>query len=103
MDLTGKQRRALKGLGHRLKPLVMVGRQGKSEALIQELDACLLAHELVKVKVLEGCPVARDELGAALAEATGGALVQKLGRTLLLYRPHPEDPAIELPAAETRP
>ena len=98
MDLTGKQKRFLRALGHGIKPIVTVGKQGLTEDLVRELDQCLLAHELVKVKLLEACPVPRQEAGPLLSEATASALAQTLGRTLLLYRPHPEEPRIELPA-----
>ena len=97
MELTGKQKRHLKGLGHRQKPLVLVGKDGITDALIRQIDDCLSAHELVKVKALEGCPMPRRELAQALSTATASALVQVLGRTLLIYRPHPESPSIRLP------
>jgi RNA-binding protein len=98
MELTGKQRRFLRALGHHLKPEIQIGKQGVTAALIAQLEHSLLAHELVKVKILEASPVSRKEAGRALAEATGSGLAQTLGRTLLLYRPHPEQPKIELPA-----
>jgi RNA-binding protein len=84
-------------LGHRLRPLVQVGKQGVAATVVSLTQECLAAHELVKVKVLEGCPLDRDECAAALAEATGAAVAQTLGRTLLLYLPRPEDPRIKLP------
>ena len=97
MELTGKQKRVLRGLGHAARPLLTVGKQGISEAVLRELEQCLLNHELVKVKALEGCPIPRRELGAALSAATDSALVQTIGRTVLIYRRHPEEPVIELP------
>jgi RNA-binding protein len=97
MELSGKQRRFLRALGHHLKPEIQIGKHGVTPALIEQLEHCLLAHELVKVKVLEASPIGREEAGRALAGATGGGLAQTLGRTLLLYRPHPEEPKIELP------
>lgn len=99
MNLTGKQRRYLRAMGHGLKPIITIGKQGLSAALLRELDQCLLAHELVKVKILESCPVSRDDAGAELSAATASALAQTIGRTVLLYRPHPEEPRIELPAS----
>ena len=97
MVLTGKQKRFLRGMGHGLKPIVTIGKQGLTQDIVRELDQCLLAHELVKVKLLESCPVPRREAGAQLSAATASALAQTLGRTVLLYRGRPEDPRIELP------
>lgn len=96
-ELTGKQKRALRALGHDMRPLVQVGRHGLSPGVLRQVEDCLLAHELVKVKVLEGAPRERRELARALAGATGAAVAQVLGRTVLLYRPHPEHPQIVLP------
>jgi RNA-binding protein len=98
MELPGRQRRFLRALGHHLKPELLIGKQGVTPALIRQLEHCLLAHELVKVKLLESSPAGRDEAGRELAAASGSGLAQTLGRTLLLYRPHPEEPKIELPS-----
>jgi RNA-binding protein len=97
VHLTGKQKRHLRALGHGLRPLVQVGKQGLVASVVSQTQACLAAHELVKVKLLESCPMDREQCADALAEATGAAVAQTLGRTLLLYRPRPEDPQIQLP------
>ncbi|MBI4082728.1 MAG: ribosome assembly RNA-binding protein YhbY [Candidatus Lambdaproteobacteria bacterium] len=97
--LTGKQKRTLRGLGHGLRPAVQIGKQGLAPALLAEIDAQLLQHELIKVKVLETCPLDRLACAAALADATGGTVAQQLGRTVLLYRAHPERPVLALPRA----
>jgi len=96
MALTGKQRRALRALGHHLRPVVQVGHSGVTEALVAALEQALHDHELVKVKVSEHAAASRPEVAAALAEATGSEVAQVLGRTVLLYRPRPEDPKIIL-------
>lgn len=55
-------------------------------------------RELLKIKVLEAAPLSAEEAGAALAEQLEDThLVQVIGRTIVLYRPHPEEPEIELP------
>ncbi len=97
LRMTGKQRRFLRGLGHHLPPIVLVGKDGLSEGLVGALDAALLQHELVKVKLGEAAGSDRRAIGAALAESAGGELVQVLGRTILIYRRRVEDPVIELP------
>ncbi len=96
--MTGKQKRFLRGLGHGLKPAVTIGKQGLGVAVVAQLEANLLAHELIKIKLLESCPLDKDDCAAAIAEATGAELAQSLGRTQLYYRPHPEHPALALPA-----
>ena len=93
--LTGKQRRYLRGLAHDQKPIVLIGQHGISENLIENFEAALLAHELVKVKVHGGDGL--EEAAQALYEATGAQLAQHIGFVLVFYKPHPEKPTINLP------
>jgi RNA-binding protein len=97
--LTGKQRRHLRGLGHELKPIVLVGKNGIDDSLIAALDQALADHELVKLRIGEGADVDRHEAATQLADKTRSEVAQVLGNTVLLYRPDPEDPKIELPRA----
>lgn len=93
-DLIGKDRRALRALGHHLKPVVQIGQHGFTENLVEATLQALEDHELIKVKVLEGAPVDRREVARQLADATGAELAQVIGRTFLLYKPHPTEPKI---------
>ena len=95
--LTGKQRRHLRALGHELKPIVQVGKDGIDEGLIAALDAALADHELVKIKILESAAVDRHEAADALAARAAAEIAQVLGNTILLYRAREENPEIELP------
>lgn len=97
MSLTGKQRRHLRGLGHALAPVAQVGKGGVSDAVVAAIDAALADHELVKIRLLETLDVDRDTAAAALATRTRAQVAQVLGRTILLYRPDPDQPAIKLP------
>jgi RNA-binding protein len=96
-DLTGKQRRYLRALGHHLAPVMQIGHEGLSDAVIAEANAQLEAHELIKVKVGESSPVSRHDAASALADKTDSALAQVLGRTFLLYRRRARDPHLTLP------
>lgn len=95
--LSGRAIRYLRGLGHHLDPVVQIGKEGITDGLVAATRTALLAHELIKVKVLTESPVDRKEAGPELADKTGSALAQTLGRTLLLYKRHPNKPKIVLP------
>ena len=97
MTLTGKQRRHLRALGHPLKPVVQIGKEGVTEAVGRALGQALADHELVKVKLGPGAEVDRDTAATALAAATGAEVAQILGKTILLYKPRDDDPTIVLP------
>ena len=97
-DLTSKQRAHLRSLAHRLKPLVHVGTDGVTEAVVASVNDALRTRELLKVKVLENAPVDAREAAAELSARVDDARVpQVIGRTVVLYRPFPEDPEIRLP------
>jgi len=93
IQLTPKERQALKALAHGLKPVVLLGSAGLSPAVVKEIDRALLAHELVKVKVPGDDRIEREELFASLAESLSAARVQAIGKLLVLFRPVPEEEA----------
>ncbi len=88
MKLTEHQKKFLRGRGHQLKPLIMVGDAGLSEPLLAEFESTLDHHELLKVRVRVGDRDARDEIIAKLCETGRAELVQRIGNVALLYRPN---------------
>jgi RNA-binding protein len=94
--LTPEQRKFLKAQAHALKPVVMIGTQGLSEAVILEAGRAIAAHELIKIRVLGDDRDARETYLAGLCEALGASPVQHIGKLLLIYKPA-EKPKITLP------
>jgi RNA-binding protein len=97
--LTGKQRRFLRAKAHELRPIVHTGKEGVTAAVIAAVDAALFDHELIKVKIGDGVDHDRHAVAEKIALDTGSQLAQVLGYTIILYRAHPDDPKIVLPAA----
>lgn len=98
--LTGRQKKYLRGLGHHLDQCVLVGRDGLSENVLQSCNDNLQAHELIKVKFGQNCPLEKKEAAEMVAAQTDSLLVQLIGKTIILYRPNldlPPDRAIRLP------
>lgn len=95
--LPNKVARHLKALGHHLDPVVQIGKEGITEAVVRATKEQLLAHELIKVRISPDAPIDRKDAGAELAEKVGASLAQTLGRTVLLYKRHPHKAKIELP------
>jgi RNA-binding protein len=89
------QRRHLRGLAHPLKPIVFVGEGGISPAVAKALNDALASHELVKVRLRQ--PDDKKTAAAKLATASASALCGVVGHTVVLYRPNPKEPQIELP------
>jgi RNA-binding protein len=94
LQLTGRQRKALRGLAHNLEPVVQVGQGGISAGVTQAIDAALLAHELIKVRLHQ--PEDKKAAAQELADSSSAALCGLVGHTVILYRPHPEKPRIRL-------
>jgi len=90
--LTGRQRKSLRGRAHRLQPVVLVGREGVTDAVVRAVDEALATHELIKVRLHE--PEDKQEAAQGLADGAGAALCGLVGHTVILYRPHPERPKI---------
>lgn len=94
LTLTTKQVSHLRSLAHHLEPVVQIGKLGVSEAVIEQIDQQLLAHELIKVRfgqeAVEDAKAAREQV----VQATRSQLIQTAGRTLVLYRRHPQKPKI---------
>ncbi len=90
-------------MAHALKPVVQVGKQGATETVGAAVARALLDHELIKVKVLSESPASPDDVGAALAELTSSELVQRIGRIVVLYKPHPNKHKIAIPKGYTAP
>ncbi|MDW8479828.1 MAG: ribosome assembly RNA-binding protein YhbY [Xanthomonadales bacterium] len=97
MSLSPRQKRHLRGLAHALDPVLLVGRQGASDAVLAELEAALEAHELVKIRVTAEARAEREARILRLARASGAELVQRVGHVAVLYRRHRSHPRIVLP------
>ena len=96
--LTTKQRAYLKKLAHPLKPVHQVGKEGLTVPGVRAIREAFNTREILKVKVQDSAPANVRATGEALvAQIDDAHLVQVIGRTLVLYRPDPDDPEIELP------
>lgn len=95
-------RRALRGAGHALDPVVQVGKQGITPAVIAQVMRALADHELIKVKLGTECPASRFEVAESLGGEPGVQVAQILGRTVLLYKRHPKRPRFEKPEASAK-
>lgn len=89
--LTARTRAALKARAHALEPVVRIGHAGVTDGVVADIARALEAHELIKVKVGEGEREAREAMSAAITDRTGAALVQKVGRVLVLWLPKDDE------------
>ena len=95
-DFSGDQRRELRGYAHDLKPVVIVGQQGVTDALVAQVNQALYDHELIKVKVIGTFDGEIDDVAIALTKQTQSACVQQIGHILVFYKQNPDEPEIVL-------
>jgi RNA-binding protein len=92
---SGPLRRKLRAAGHHLTAVVQIGKEGVSAAVVRQLEQALRDHELVKVKIGSESPQDRFEAAARLSAEGAAQVAQILGRTVLVYKKHPEKPRFE--------
>ena len=97
MNLSESQKKFLRGLGHQLKPIIMVGDAGLSESVMNEFCSTIEHHELIKVRVRAGDRETRDKIISELCEKGSAELVTRIGNVALVYRRNDENPQIPLP------
>lgn len=88
ISLTPRERAHLKGRAHSLEPSVQVGHDGLTAGVAVEIDRALKARELIKVKILAERD-ARNQIADAICARTEAALVQQVGKVVVLWRPKP--------------
>jgi RNA-binding protein len=97
MPLSESQKKYLRGLGHALKPVIMIGDSGLTDAVRAEFTAALEHHELIKVRARVGDRDARDAVIGSLCDESGAELVQRIGNVALVYRENTDKKKIRLP------
>ena len=90
MALSEPQKKKLRGLGHKLKPIVTVGDAGLSDSLMEEFRSSLEHHELMKIRVRAGDRSTRDSIIDQLCRESGAELVQRIGNVALVYKENPD-------------
>jgi RNA-binding protein len=89
IQLTPAVRKEKRGEAHHLDPVVMIGAEGLTPAILKETDGALKAHGLIKVRVFSDDRAGREALLATLADQLNAAPVQHIGKLLVLWRPIP--------------
>lgn len=97
--LASNQVRHLRALAHSLKPVVMLGANGLTDAVLAEIELAIAHHELIKVKLAGDDRDERRAIADAICEQLGAVNVQILGHNLIAFRAKPKDSKIVLPKA----
>jgi len=89
--VNSEQTKALKTEAHLLKPVIMIGQAGLTEAVLKEIESALDTHELLKIKVR----AERDERKTIFQQIcieTKAEKIQSIGQVIVIYRKKPPAP-----------
>lgn len=90
IQLTPAERAEQRAAAHALKPVVMIGGDGLTPAVMKEADAALNAHGLIKIRVFSDNREQRQAFLASLADELNAAPIQHIGKLLVMWRPMPD-------------
>jgi RNA-binding protein len=87
--LNSDLKKQLRAKAHTLKPVIITGQAGISEAVLAEINLALDHHELIKVRVNAEDREQRKVMSGQICEQTGAELIQSIGHIITLYRKNP--------------
>lgn len=100
--LSPVQRRALRAAAHHLNPVVSISQKGLTPSVLTEIDRCLKAHELIKLRLYGIERENRAALFTEICTALNCAEVQHIGNLLVLWRENPKDATVQESAPARR-
>lgn len=90
MTLSRQQIKDFRRIGHQLNPVVILGNNGVSEGVCEEIKRALHDHELIKIKLIGDDREERKAIVNEIAALTDSAVAQMIGKTALLYKNNPQ-------------
>ena len=94
LNLTPHERSELRAAAHALRPVVLIGDNGLTDAVIKEITVHLQAHQLIKIRVAGDDRQARLTMLEQICDALDAAPIHHLGKILTIYRPNIERPPV---------
>jgi RNA-binding protein len=87
IELRPAQRKERRAEAHHLDPVVFIGNDGLTPAVLKETDTALGAHGLIKVRVFSDDRETREAIFGKLSDELNAAPIQHIGKLLVLWRP----------------
>ena len=97
MNLNPKQKQYLKGLGHALKPILQIGKDGINERQLLSISKALQDHELIKINILENADISKNDAAKQICEPLKAELIQIVGKKMILFKQNKEKIKIVIP------
>ena len=94
--MTSKQRAILRGMASTMDPVLQIGKEGITDALVKQCWDVLEARELIKINVLRNAAYTARDACEEMCERTHAEPVQVIGNRFVIYRRAREDSRIRL-------
>jgi len=93
LKVSSDQRAELRSQAHALKPVVLVGADGLTDAVLAEIEVHLAAHQLIKIRVLGDERDERVAIYDQICDQLNAAPIQHIGKLLVIWKPETVQPA----------
>ena len=100
--LSNSQIRFLRSKAHALKPVILMGANGLTDAVMEAIEEALGHHELIKIRVRVENRDEKQQVIESICKKTGAAKIQNIGHVLTLYKSNDQPGGIELPGPKAR-
>ena len=87
LKVSTDQRAELRSQAHALKPVVLIGAEGLTEAVLAEIKVHLAAHQLIKIRVFGDEREERLAIYEQICDTLNAAPIQHIGKLLVIWKP----------------
>ena len=84
--LNSKQRAKLRSYASNIDATMIIGKDGLTDNILEQIDKQLFAHEMVKISVLDGADKPAKEYLHEVAAALNAEEVCSIGRKFVVYK-----------------
>ncbi|MFT4064213.1 YhbY family RNA-binding protein [Paraburkholderia sp.] len=95
LKVSSDQRAELRSQAHALKPVVLVGAEGLTDAVLTEIKVHLAAHQLIKIRVFGDEREERLAIYEEICDTLNAAPIQHIGKLLVIWKPEAAQPAVK--------
>jgi putative YhbY family RNA-binding protein len=87
LKISSEQRADLRSQAHALKPVVIIGAEGLTDAVLAEIKVHLKAHQLIKIRVFGDEREERIAIYEEICDRLSAAPIQHIGKLLVIWKP----------------
>lgn len=84
--ITSKQRASLRALSNGLAPVVIIGKDGLTDSVIDSIRDTISTRELIKIRLLNTCDMPTREISKQICEMLNAEPVQCIGSIIVVYK-----------------